>query len=236
MKNTRIVSSLRLAFAGLLTATLGFAQPLFVDNFDSLTAGPVPGYPYDVFGGGTSLTSATVITTDPVSSPNAIALALNYTGANSEVFGAIFTRYVDYNPIGDRIGVDLTNGTLSVDIKSSVDLAGNSPLIAFRIGNASGATQVRAAEAQYFKPTTGFTTYSVAASSLSLYEAGTEIDLTAIREISIIIYNRGENLAGTFTIDNLTASVTTVPEPSASAAVAGLAFLGFVTLRRRRAA
>lgn len=238
MNTARIRSSLRLAFAGLLTATLGFAQTLYVENFDSLSTGAVPGYPYSAFGGGTSLISASVIDSDAVSGPNSVAMQFDFTGANSEAFGVIFTRFIDYNATTDGIGVDLTNGTISVDIKSSVDISGNLPLVAFRIGTAAGETQVRAAEAQYFTPGTGFTTYSVVASSLSLYEVGSAIDLSAIREISVIIYNRGEGLSGTFTIDNLIAAVTTtsIPEPSSAAALAGVALLGFATQRRRRAA
>lgn len=233
MNTVRILPTLGLALAGLFTASLGFSQALYVDNFDALEAGPLPGYPYAAFGG---LVAATVIDSDSVSGPNAVALQVDFTGANAGSFGVVFSRYIDYNPTTDGIGVDLTNGTIAVDIKSSVDLTGKQPLVAFRIGTVGGDTMVRTAEAQYFTPTTEFTTYSVAASSLSLYEAGENIDLSAIREISVIIYNLGEGVAGTFTLDNLRAYVTpaAVPEPAGFACVAGAVLLGFVSTRRRR--
>jgi hypothetical protein len=226
MKTNLLSSALKIALLGLCSATLASATTTVVDNYDSLSTGAVVNdfATYGYFGVNAA-GSANIVTTSPVSSPNALTLGINFVGSGG--FGHGFSRFFN-TPL------DLTGATISIDVKSSVDLSAVTPFFTFRLESPDGSQLVRLPSSGFFKPTgTGYNTYSVTASSFTQYDAGSAINLTNIGAITFLSFNFGDNLATTLTFDNLTISTAAIPEPSSFALLVGVGTLGLVTLRRR---
>ena len=138
-----------------LVASVGYAG--WIDNFDSESpaGNTVPAGYQGVYGGGTldkGITSST-----SVSGPNSAYVAVGLDG------GGGFRSILLHNAIA---AVDLTGGTISVQLSSDVDLSSGSGIVGFHLYDADGS-EFGTVPGDRFAPSTSFGLFSQNISDLT---------------------------------------------------------------------
>ena len=172
------------------------AGPIFLDDYESATAGTKMPDGYTPFG---SFGKMGVSDTKGDAAAGSMGGYIEIDFQSTE-WGAGLAHY--------GLDLDLTKAVLSVQIKSSEDFAAKDGLIGFRISDADG-TVVRTPLTDLYAPKTTFSKFSQAVKNLTTTdEPGTTpgIDLKHITSVGLLFYKREDSThACRFVFDDLRA-------------------------------
>lgn len=234
----KLLKRIALLVVGLLASCLSAnAVLIYSADFNSVADGNPDGYlfGFSYTGSGTVSAEASIQSGTGVGGSKAAVMSMDFSGASGAPYwGAGMGRTV-FEILAPPTSVNLSDYTFSASYRTT-GATGNS--IRF-IAKFEGVTDAEDLEIRSpaLAASEGFTTYSSSLDSWTFDDGRSLNDILAATGFTWIVEtqnftNWGTDTGNLIVIDDVSFSV--VPEPSTYAALAGVALLGLVCLRRRR--